>query len=56
MYIDYGDIISLRNHSSIDDFKEAIHSYYTEYVEAYSKQKGKQDIYFFLVIMPDHIR
>jgi hypothetical protein len=62
--VEYGDIISLRNNSKIEDFKLAIDSYYQDYVipdmEQMKKAKktpGQQkDVYFFLVIIPDGFR
>ena len=32
IYIDYGDVVALRNSASIEDFKEAVQSYYNMYV------------------------
>ena len=32
IFVDYGDIVSLNNKSRIDDFKQAINSYFREYV------------------------
>ena len=34
IYVEYGDIISLKNHSQIEDFKEAIDRYFHEFVAA----------------------
>ena len=61
--MEYGDIVSLRNHSQVEDFKEAIDTYFHDYVSPYiaasKTPKGQKkvtvtkDIYFFLVIIPD---
>ena len=71
IYIDYGDVVSLRNNSSIEDFKQATTSYYNKYVASHeqkiaaalkksaSKKGSKEEIpgiFFFLIIMPDTIR
>jgi hypothetical protein len=32
IFVDFGDIISLHNKSNIEDFKDAINSYFKEYV------------------------
>ena len=65
IYVEYGDIVSLRNHSKIEDFKEAIDSYYNSYVvpdieNQKKKKQGKpsdvKDIYFFLIIIPERTR
>lgn len=41
--MDYGDIVSLHNKSSIEDFKDAINSYFKDYVAKDStKGKGKK--------------
>jgi hypothetical protein len=59
IYVEYGDIVSLRNHSKIEDFKEAVDTYFHDYVAphiAASKRDPKKktkDVYFFLVIIPD---
>jgi hypothetical protein len=64
IYVEYGDVVSLRNHSKIEDFKEAIDTYFHNYVGPHIagsnkevKNKGipptAKDIYFFLVIIPD---
>jgi hypothetical protein len=58
--VEFGDFICLRNHSTINDFKEAIDTYYHDYVAPdiakWSKEKKApgtpRDIYFFLVIIP----
>jgi hypothetical protein len=63
IFVDYGDIVSLHNRSSIEDFKDAINSYFRDYVEA-KKKKGPKDVtppagpvvQFFLVIIPDTLR
>jgi hypothetical protein len=60
IFVDYGDIVSLNNRSGIEDFKDAINSYFKEYVS--SKKKGPADpkapvgVQFFLVIIPDTLR
>ena len=62
--VEYGDIISLKNYSQIEDFKYAIDQYFYQYVAAHSKKGGKQtmsqelnkEIYFFVVIIPDQCR
>lgn len=41
IFVDYGDIVSLNNKSRIDDFKQAINSYFREYVSQDSPAKGK---------------
>ena len=52
--------MSLNNRSGIEDFKDAINSYFKEYVS--SKKKGPADtkapvgVQFFLVIIPDTLR
>jgi hypothetical protein len=64
IYVEFGDIVSLRNHSKIEDFKEAVDTYFHDYVVphiAASKRDIKKksmepvpkDIYFFLIIIPD---
>lgn len=40
IFVDYGDIVSLHNRSSIEDFKDAINSYFKDYVEADLQGKG----------------
>lgn len=65
IFVDYGDIVSLHNKSSIEDFKDAINSYFKEYVQPDSPGKGKRKpeekkdeikVQFFLVIIPDTLR
>jgi len=41
IFVDYGDIVSLHNKSRIEDFKDAINSYFREYVSE-SPSKGKK--------------
>lgn len=41
IFVDYGDIVSLNNKSRIEDFKDAINSYFKEYVQD-SPSKGKK--------------
>lgn len=68
IFVDYGDIVSLHNKSGIEDFKDAINSYFKDYVEVDVPGKGgarkkkvpakTQDpsqpiVQFFLVIIPD---
>ena len=61
--MDYGDIVSLHNKSRIEDFKDAINSYFREYVQE-SPSKGKKktqaqtekQVQFFLVVIPDTLR
>ena len=68
IFVDYGDIVSLHNRSSIEDFKDAINSYFRDYVDN-GQQKGKKKapmggkqepsqpiVQFFLVIIPDTLR
>jgi len=55
IYVDYGDIIHLRDRATIDDFKAAFDSYYQKQVEP-ERAKGSKDLHFFFVIMPDSIR
>lgn len=40
IFVDYGDIVSLHNRSSIEDFKDAINSYFKDYVEVDIPKKG----------------
>ena len=66
IFVDYGDIVSLHNRSSIEDFKDAINSYFRDYVDvkkvakkgqAPPKDQPQQPIVqFFLVIIPDTVR
>lgn len=70
IFVDYGDIVSLHNRSQIEDFKDAINSYFKDYVEAdvpgkagakAAAPKKKRDpnqpiVQFFLVIIPDTLR
>ena len=67
IFVDYGDIVSLNNRSQIDDFKDAINSYFRDYVEVEGKGPKKQApvkkrdpnqpiVQFFLVIIPDTLR
>jgi len=69
IFVDYGDIVSLHNRSNIEDFKDAINSYFKDYVEVDVPGKGPrkkkvvkpQDpsqpiVQFFLVIIPDTLR
>jgi hypothetical protein len=66
IFVDYGDIVSLHNKSNIEDFKDAINSYFKDYVEVdvpgkgprTQKKKPAKDpnqpiVQFFLVIIPD---
>ncbi len=54
IYVEYGDVVSLRDNASVEDFKTATQSYYKSYVApAIGTTK---DVYFFLIIMPDTIR
>lgn len=43
IFVDYGDIVSLHNKSRIEDFKDAINSYFKEYVSD-SPSKGKKKV------------
>lgn len=66
IFVDYGDIVSLHNKSQIEDFKDAINSYFKDYVQP--DKKGKKGappvkidpaapaVQFFLVIIPDTLR
>jgi hypothetical protein len=67
IFVDYGDIVSLHNRSSIEDFKDAINSYFRDYVEVdngkgpRTQKKKPRDpnqpiVQFFLVIIPDTLR
>jgi len=63
IYVEYADIIHLKDTAQIDDFKAAFDTYYKKTVkpdmEKTEKEKGKvdtKDIYFFFVIMPDRIK
>lgn len=68
MFVEYADIVSLNNKSSIEDFKDAINSYFKEYVQTESPGKGKKKnpeevkkdqqpkVQFFLVIIPGGMR
>jgi hypothetical protein len=66
IFVDFGDIVSLHNKSSIEDFKDAINSYFRDYVDPNVGQKGGQikkkplpsgpAVQFFLVIIPDCLR
>ena len=66
IFVDYGDIVSLHNKSSIEDFKDAINSYFKDYVEVgKGKKKGPAPpkdatagpvVQFFLVIIPSFLR
>jgi hypothetical protein len=38
--VDYGDIVSLHNKSGIEDFKDAINSYFKDYVSKDAGAKG----------------
>jgi hypothetical protein len=63
VYVEYGDMVTIRNSANVEDFKEAVFSYYGEYVEPLLKKQkrectpvDKKELIFFLVIMPDSIR
>ncbi len=69
IFVDYGDIVSLHNRSTIEDFKDAINSYFRDYVEVDVPGKGPRTkkkpvtkdpnqpiVQFFLVIIPDTLR
>jgi aubergine-like protein len=63
IFVDYGDIVSLHNRSQIEDFKDAINSYFKDYVQPDVKKKGTPSpkdpsagVQFFLVIIPDTLR
>ncbi len=62
IFVEYGDIVSLHNRSQIEDFKDAINSYFRDYVDVKNKKKaapGKPEgpvVQFFLVIIPDTLR
>jgi hypothetical protein len=66
IYVEYGDIISLRNHSQIEDFKEAIDQYFGQYISPTGMKKSpkknlmqsdkKIPAYFYLVIIPERAR
>ena len=68
IFVDFGDIVSLHNKSGIEDFKDAINSYFREYVDADVGGKGRPKkkpvpklpdqppTQFFLVIIPDTLR
>lgn len=67
IFVDYGDIVSLHNRSQIEDFKDAINSYFKDYVEVDVPGKGPRTkkkprdpnqpiVQFFLVIIPDTLR
>jgi aubergine-like protein len=55
IFVDFGDIVSLNNRSGIEDFKDAINSYFRDYVGSGPK-KGQPVVQFFLVIIPDTAR
>jgi hypothetical protein len=42
IFVDYGDIVSLHNKSQIEDFKDAINSYFKDYVEADTGKGGRK--------------
>jgi hypothetical protein len=42
IFVNYGDIISLPNHSKIEDFKDAVNSYFRDYVDISKKKKPAQ--------------
>lgn len=67
IFVDFGDIVSLHNRSGIEDFKDAINSYFKDYVQVEDKSaRGKKKgplpvkvanpsqpvVQFFLVIIP----
>jgi hypothetical protein len=58
IFVDYGDIVSLHNRSQIEDFKDAINSYFNDYVKNAKKSKDNATpiAQFFLVIIPDTLR
>jgi|SanBayMetagenome_1026888.scaffolds.fasta_scaffold07949_4 hypothetical protein len=67
IFVDYGDIVSLHNRSSIEDFKDAINSYFRDYVDTKARggkkgaaplkeQPSQPIVQFFLVIIPDTLR
>ena len=71
IFVDYGDIVSLHNKSQIEDFKDAINSYFKDYVEVDNGKGGRDKkkgpvlpakdaaapiVQFFLVIIPDTLR
>lgn len=43
IFVDYGDIVSLHNRSSIEDFKDAINSYFRDYVDV-KPRGGKKGV------------
>lgn len=61
IFVDYGDIIAMNNQSTIEDFKDAIRSYFKEYLkyDPAIKPKTPMDnsrVQFFLVIIPDSVK
>lgn len=65
IYVEYANIISLRDNAQIDDFREAIDQYFSQYVNPSQSQgykKGQKPMspeskkYFYLVIIPDKCR
>jgi len=45
IFVDYGDIVAMNNYSTIEDFKDAIRSYFKEYLKydpALKPEENKQ--------------
>lgn len=64
IFVEYGDIVSMNNQSTVEDFKDAIRSYFKEYLK-YDPAKrtteaignpSAQKVQFFLVIIPEGVK
>ena len=70
IYVEYGDVVPLKNYCQVEDFNLAIEDYFGNYIDPNGgkggKYKGKaqqapttpekKTMYFFLVIIPDGAR
>ena len=57
IFVDYGDIVSLHNKSSVEDFKDAINQYFRDSCDPKAKKaSGAPAVQFFLVIIPDFVK
>ena len=56
IFVDYGDIVSLHNKSSVEDFKDAINQYFRDSCDPKAKKGSSPAVQFFLVIVPDFVK
>eukprot|EP00347_Sterkiella_histriomuscorum_P022852 403336910 len=58
IFVDFGDIVAMNNQSTVEDYKDAIRSYFKEYLKFDPAKKTTEPInsnkvQFFLVIIPE---